>query len=94
MTRPLERLRRLRRKMERDDPHDPLQVFRRRVEAAERTYEEAEAYLELGAHAEKLAIEKARRGDRHGAYDDALDARWAMEHVAVRVCAWLAGGAP
>lgn len=80
--------------IERDDPHDPLQPLRRRAAAAERAYEEIEEYREIVDDAERRALSLARSGDRHGAYDEALDHSWAWQHVAVRVCAWLAGGAP
>lgn len=73
---------------------DPLEPYRHRLEAAERCYDEALEYAEHRDHAERLAIRKARDGDLHGAYDDAVDHAWAIAHVAVRVAGWLAGGAP
>lgn len=79
---------------EKDDQHDPLQRYRRRLAAASRAYDELLEYRDVVDEAEARALARARRGDVRGAYDEALDHRWAWEHVGVRFAAWLAGGAP
>lgn len=65
-----------------------------RMFCASRAYVEALDYMRIRRQAEEMSLAKAETGDRHGAYDDASDHTWATAHVAVRVLAWLAGGAP